>query len=262
MTQKIYQVDAFTDQIFKGNPAAVCPLEKWLSDELMQNIAMENNLSETVFFVKEGEQYHIRWFTPQVEVDLCGHATLAAAYVLFHHEKHEESRIDFYSHKSGKLTVTKERNLLSLNFPADKLNPVDLNNEYTDCFDIKPIAAYRGKSDLMLLFSSENEIQKLVPDFIKLAKIEARGIIVTARGKAVDFVSRFFGPQVGVNEDPVTGSAHTLLIPYWAKELNKTELSAMQLSQRTGSLQCKFLGERVEISGRGKLYMAGELFLS
>lgn len=258
---KIYQIDAFTKSIFSGNPAAVCPLEQWLGDETMQKIAAENNLAETAFYVKNGDKYEIRWFTPQTEVDLCGHATLASAYVLFHYENHNETIIQFYSPRSGDLMVTKEGDLLSLHFPTDTLEPITLTNEILDAFDSKPQLAFKGKTDYMLVFNTEEEILNLKPNFEEILKLEVRGVIVTAKGKNSDFVSRFFGPKTGINEDPVTGSAHTTLIPYWAKELNKTKLSAIQLSERKGYLDCELLGDKVRISGFAKCYLAGNLFI-
>lgn len=259
MTKKIYQVDAFTNELFRGNPAAVCPLRNWLDDKIMQNIAMENNLAETVFYVKKGETFEIRWFTPTVEVDLCGHATLAAAYILFFQEGFESDTIHFVSSRSGNLFVRKKSDWLILDFPTDTIEKVNISDEMLSCFDIKPIDAYRGKTDLMLIFSNENDIQHLVPSFQNIVEIEARGLIVTAKGDKVDFVSRFFAPQSGINEDPVTGSAHTTLTPFWSEKLGKTELTALQLSNRTGYLQCLHLGERVEISGQAKLYMKGNI---
>jgi PhzF family phenazine biosynthesis protein len=261
MKQKIYQVDAFTEKIFSGNPAAVCPLNEWLSDKLLQNIAMENNLAETAFYVKSGNEYQIRWFTPKVEVDLCGHATLAAAYVLFHHEDHKGDTINFYSPRSGKLTVTRKAELLTLNFPADVFEAIELSAEITSGFDILPTRALKGKTDYVLVFEDETQIKNLKVDLLQVAKLDARGVMVTAKGESVDFVSRFFAPQSGIDEDPVTGSAHTTLAPYWAKELGKTELTAIQLSERKGYLQCNVLGERVEISGQARLYLIGEIFM-
>ncbi|WP_207720176.1 PhzF family phenazine biosynthesis protein [Flavobacterium undicola] len=258
---KIYQIDAFTKSVFSGNPAAVCPLEQWLSNEIMQKIAAENNLAETAFYVKNGDKYEIRWFTPQTEVDLCGHATLAAAFVLLHYENHSDSVITFYSPRSGDLTVTKDGDLLSLNFPTDILEPITLTNEILDAFDSKPQLAFKGKTDYMLLFNTEEEILNLKPNFDQISKLDVRGVIITAKGNTTDFVSRFFAPQSGINEDPVTGSAHTTLIPYWAKELNKTVLSAIQLSERKGYLDCELLGNRVRISGYAKCYLIGDLFL-
>jgi PhzF family phenazine biosynthesis protein len=259
MKQKIYQADAFTNHVFSGNPAAVCPLDTWLSDELMQKIASENNLSETVFYVKTDNNYQIRWFTPEVEVDLCGHATLAAAYVLFNYENHEGSFISFFSERSGWLSVTKTDDLYTLDFPVDSFLPVDLSKEIIDCFDLLPKLAFKGKSDHMIIFDNESEIENLKPNFEKISKLDSRGVIVTARGGNSDFVSRFFGPQVGIPEDPVTGSAHTLLTPYWARELNKQDLTAIQLSKRRGYLRCRMEGERVHISGEARLYLTGEL---
>ncbi|WP_018478271.1 PhzF family phenazine biosynthesis protein [Pontibacter roseus] len=261
MKQKLYQIDAFADKVFSGNPAAVCPLDDWLADDLMQNIAMENNLAETAFYVKRGSQYELRWFTPAVEVDLCGHATLAAAYVLFHHEGHTGLTIQFHSPRSGTLTVTRQGELLTLNFPTDTLREVEVSAEILAAFNTKPTAAFKGKTDYMLVFEREEDIRTLQPRFGSISRLEARGVIVTAPGESVDFVSRFFGPRVGVDEDPVTGSAHTTLTPYWANRLGKTELSAIQLSARKGFLHCKHLGDRVEISGQGKLYLIGELHL-
>jgi PhzF family phenazine biosynthesis protein len=261
MPQKLYQIDAFANEVFSGNPAAVCPLEQWLSDELMQKIAMENNLAETAFYVKQGNQYQLRWFTPTVEVDLCGHATLATAFVLFNHENHTGNTIDFYSPRSGILTVTKEGELLTLNFPTDQLEAIQLTDQLISGFNIKAQLAFKGKTDYMLVYDNEEEIKKIIPSFDVISELEARGIIVTAEGDKVDFVSRFFAPAAGVNEDPVTGSAHTSLIPYWSKRLGKTELTALQLSSRKGHLKCRYLNDRVEISGRGKLYLTGEIYL-
>lgn len=259
--QKIYQIDAFTDKVFSGNPAAVCPLDQWLSDDILQKIAMENNLAETAFYVKQDNKYQIRWFTPTVEVDLCGHATLAAAFVLFNHENHNDNIIHFYSPRSGALTVKRKRELLVLNFPTDLFKQVKLSDEITNCFDIKPKLAFKGKTDYLLVFDNEDEIRKVAPEFEVISRLKARGVIITAKGDKVDFVSRFFAPQSGINEDPVTGSAHTTLTPYWAKQLDKTELTAIQLSERKGYLQCSYLNDRVEISGQGKLYLIGELYL-
>ncbi|MES2558310.1 MAG: PhzF family phenazine biosynthesis protein [Bacteroidota bacterium] len=259
MKLKLYQIDAFTDKVFSGNPAAVCPLTEWLSDHMLQQIAMENNLAETAFYVKQGHQYIIRWFTPTVEVDLCGHATLAAAYVLFNHENHTEPIIHFFSPRSGELTVTRKEEMLTLNFPTDVFEPVPVTDEIAACFNVKPSAAFKGKTDFLFVLETEDQIRNLTPAYDHISKLEGRGVIVTAKGNSVDFVSRFFAPQSGIDEDPVTGSAHTTLTPYWAKQLNKTELTAMQLSARTGKLLCTYLNDRVEISGQGKLYLTGEI---
>lgn len=261
MKQKIYQVDAFAEKMFSGNPAAVCPFTSWPEDQLMQHIATENNLAETAFYVKKGNGYEIRWFTPAAEVDLCGHATLAAAYVLFNCEGHQGDRIDFHSPRSGLLTITKHGELLTLNFPTDFFEEVTMSDQLLAGFNIKPLKAFKGQTDYMLLFEKESDIRAIQPRISEIAKLKARGVIVTAKGDHTDFVSRFFAPAVGVNEDPVTGSAHTTLIPYWAQQLGKHELSATQLSARTGQLQCRYLGDRVEISGYGQLYMEGEIYL-
>jgi len=261
MKLKIYQVDAFSETVFSGNPAAVCPLNEWLDDELLQKIAMENNLSETAFYIKQGNEYFIRWFTPAVEVDLCGHATLATAFVLFNYEHHLENTINFNTLRSGKLKVTRQEHSLTLDFPTDVCEQIELTDELTEGFNIKPIEALKGKTDYVLVYENENQIKKLIPDFLLISKLNARGVIVTAKGDHVDFVSRFFGPQCGVNEDPVTGSAHTTLTPFWAKRLGKNELTAVQLSKRKGYLKCKYLNDRVEISGQGKIYLIGEIFL-
>jgi len=259
MKIKIYQLDSFTDKIFSGNPAAVCPLDEWLPDELMQKIAMENNLAETAFFVKHDGQFDIRWFTPSVEVDLCGHETLASAAVLYDYEKYEGEMITFFSSRSGKLTVSRSGDLLTLDFPSDKFERVDLSPQLIACFNSQPVEAYKGKTDFMLVFNNEEEVRKLVPDLPAISKIKARGIIVTAPGAEVDFVSRFFAPQSGVDEDPATGSAHTTLTPYWAQKTGKSELLAIQLSARKGFLKCAYHGDRVKISGQVKTYLQGEI---
>lgn len=261
MHQKIYQVDAFADKVFSGNPAAVCPLEQWLSDDIMLKIAAENNLAETAFYVKDGDRYQLRWFTPTTEVDLCGHATLAAAFVLFNHEGHRGDTIHFFSPRSGVLTVSREADLITLDFPTDTFSPVDLSDEILQCFDQKPRLAFKGKTDYMLVFDNEEQVQHINPSFDKIAKLDVRGVIVTAKGNDVDFVSRFFAPQSGVNEDAVTGSAHTTLTPYWSKQLNKTELKAVQLSERKGFLLCRCPGNRTQISGQAQLYLTGEIYI-
>lgn len=261
MDIKYYQVDAFTNEVFQGNPAAVCILNKWLDDALMQNIAQENNLSETAFVVKNQDKYEIRWFTPEVEVDLCGHATLASAYVIFNYIEKENDNINFYSHRSGDLYITQKEDLISMDFPSDPIIEVENNFVLNQALDRAPQKTYKGKSDYLLVFNSQEDIENMTPDFSALQKIDARGVIVTAPGKSNDFVSRFFGPKVGIDEDPVTGSAHTSLTPYWSQRLNKLNLSAQQLSERGGELNCEYLGDRVKISGKAKLYMTGEISL-
>ena len=259
MKLKIYQVDAFADRIFSGNPAGVCPLDTWLPDDVMQKIAMENNLAETAFFVKNKDQYEIRWFTPTIEVDLCGHATLASAHVLFNYENYAGNEITFYSPRSGKLMVSREDGMLTLDFPVDKFERTNLFPQLIACFNSQPVEAYRGKTDYMLVFNTEEEIKNIIPDLNAISKLKVRGIIVTAPGEKTDFVSRFFAPQSGVNEDPATGSAHTTLTPYWAQKTGKSELTAIQLSARKGYLKCAYHGDRVKISGQAITYLQGEI---
>ena len=256
----IFQVDAFTGKLFGGNPAAVCPLDEWLSDSLMQQIAAENNLAETAFIVDESDGYRIRWFTPAVEVDLCGHATLASAHVFFNHLAHSGNIIEFNS-RSGKLIVTKSGQQLTLDFPADVISKVEPPPVLKDVFGSAIQEVWKGKTDYMVVFDSQQNIEQLNPDFRQLKSLEARGIIVTAPGEESDFVSRFFAPQSGIDEDPVTGSAHTTLAVYWSQRLKKEFLSAIQLSSRKGILNCKMNGKRVEISGECKTFMVGEIYL-
>lgn len=259
MKLKLYQIDAFTDKLFSGNPAAVCPLQNWLPDEILQKIAMENNLPETAYYVKKDDQYELRWFTPSVEIDLCGHATLATASVLFNFENHFSNEITFHSPRSGRLNVTRDGEMLTLDFPTDTYEPVELTPQLIACFNDQPLQAFRGKTDYMLVFENEEQIRKLQPDFLAISKIKVRGIIVTAKGDQVDFVSRFFAPQSGINEDPVTGSAHTTLTPYWSQRTGKKELTAIQLSARKGYLKCTYCNERVKISGQARTYLLGEI---
>jgi len=258
MKLTIYQVDAFAEHVFEGNPAAVVPLENWLPDKVMQKIAQENNLSETAFFVPLENGFHIRWFTPLAEVDLCGHATLASAHVLFNHLNYTENEISFLS-RSGTLKVKKEEDLIVLNFPASKLIEIEIPENLKSAFNIQPEKCVKGRDDLMLVFEKEDDIIRLKPDFNQIILSKTRGIIATAKSNQYDFVSRFFAPSVGVNEDPVTGSAHTILIPYWSLELGKTELTAKQVSFRGGMVHCKNLGERVEIGGKAVTYLTGEI---
>jgi PhzF family phenazine biosynthesis protein len=259
-TQTIYQVDAFTDKIFGGNPAAVCPLDDWLSDDLMQNIALENNLAETAFYVPKGNHFELRWFTPTTEVDLCGHATLASAHVIFS-TGYAKNEITFISPRSGELKVRKNEALCTMNFPTDILQKVDAPADLIKGLGIVPLEVYRGKTDFMAIVKNQAIIESLQPDFNILGELDARGTMVTAPGENSDFVSRCFFPQVGVDEDPTTGSAHTSMIPYWANKLGKTEMTAIQLSKRKGHLNCNYLDDRVEISGQAKTYLIGEIFI-
>lgn len=259
--QKMYQVDAFSGTVFGGNPASVCVLESWWDDELMQNIASENNLSETAFVVQRGSGYEIRWFTPTNEEALCGHATLASAHVLFTYFKHPEDTISFYSRHSGDLSVSREKDLLTLNFPADHIAKVKPPKEITDAFEKEPLEFYKGKMDYLLLYKTQDDIEQSNPNLHILKKLNARGVIITSAGKEVDFVSRFFAPGCGVEEDPVTGSAHTSLTPFWSAKLGKTRLTAQQLSQRKGELTCELIDDRVKISGKAVTYLIGDIYI-
>jgi PhzF family phenazine biosynthesis protein len=255
----MYQVDAFSAHLFRGNPAAVCVTEQWLSDDLMQAIAMENNLAETAFAVKQGNSFNIRWFTPELEVDLCGHATLATAHVLFEHLDYPGEEVVLISPRSGELRVKKSPGGLILDFPADELKEIPIPVKAEEVLGKQPQKALMGKTDYMLVYESEADILSLEPDFRSLARWGERGVIVTAPGDEVDFVSRFFAPQSGIDEDPVTGSAHTTLTPYWSKVLEKQTLRARQLSRRGGELICEEAGERVHISGKAITYLIGEI---
>ena len=252
----IFQVDAFTNVRFKGNPAAVCLLDEWISDDLMQHIAAENNLSETAFFIKTKEGFHIRWFTPVTEVDLCGHATLATAAVIFEKLDYKLDKILFQS-KSGMLTVGRREDDYILNFPTDKITQTETDPNLHEALGIAPLKSFKGREDFLLIYENEQQIRDLTPDFNKLAAITQRGVIVSAPGNEFDFVSRFFAPAVGIEEDPVTGSAHTSLTPYWAEELGKESLTAKQLSQREGMLRCTHKGDRTEIAGKVAFYLEG-----
>jgi PhzF family phenazine biosynthesis protein len=254
----MYQVDAFAEKVFSGNPAAVIPLQEWLPDETMQNIASENNLSETAFFIPEGSGFHIRWFTPVSEVDLCGHATLASAHVIFNELNFTMQEIRFQS-RSGVLKVKKKNELIILDFPVSPLNEISMPPDIIDAFGIIPEKCIKGKDDIMLVFNSEEVIKELKPNFEYLKKMDARGVIATSYSADYDFVSRFFAPLEGIDEDPVTGSAHTMLIPYWSKQLNKTDLVAKQISARGGILFCKNKNERVHIAGKAVMYLIGTI---
>ncbi len=260
MKLPLFQVDAFAQDLFKGNPAAVIPLDEWLEDDLMQQIAMENNLSETAFFIRTTEGFDLRWFTPKAEVKLCGHATLATAHVIFSEAAYPHDEIVFGS-KSGQLKVNKSGEHLQLDFPSDRYQVVDAPNQIIHALGKLPVACYKGQTDYMLVYESEKEIREMSPNFGLLAKTDARGVIVTSQGSQADFVSRFFAPSVGVDEDPVTGSAHTTLVPYWSKQLNKSEMLAHQLSKRGGELLVAMRDQRVLIAGRTKTYLRGEIDL-
>jgi PhzF family phenazine biosynthesis protein len=259
MKIKLFQIDAFTDKVFSGNPAAVCILDKWIDKEKMQNIAAENNLAETAFVVRTDNDFEIRWFTPAVEVDLCGHATLAAAYVLFKYYDYEFDKINFHSHKSGLLSVERRDDALTLDFPTDIYEKTETPQVLIDAFGITPKETYKGKTDYLLIFSNQTEVEELKPDLNLITKVGGRGVIVSAQGQETDFVSRFFAPHAGIDEDPVTGSAHTTLTPVWSKKLKKKTLTAKQLSKRQGDLVCEYLGDRVKITGKAVTYLIGEI---
>lgn len=255
---KIYHVNAFSSGAFTGNPAAVIPLDFWLSDNIMQKLAAQNNLSETAFFVKTTEGYHIRWFTPTTEVNLCGHATLASAFVIFDILNYQGDSLVFDS-KSGSLFVSKNNGNIYLNFPAVLLEEVQELEGIEVAMGELPSKIYKADDDYLLLFENEEIVANLSPNFSLLSKIDARGIIVTSKSTKYDFVNRFFGPKVGVNEDPVTGSAFTKLIPYWANIFQKNSLCACQISERGGEVDCQMLDERVIIGGKANLYLQGDI---
>jgi PhzF family phenazine biosynthesis protein len=258
MKLPIYQVDAFADRPFTGNPAAVCPLDAWLPDETMQAIAVENNLSETAFFVANGEEFDIRWFTPKMEINLAGHPTLATAYVIFTELEPERSAVRFNTKRGDVLSVVEQGGVLTMDFPACAPAPAEGVEEITAALGARP-ASFLAARDGFCVFESEAEIRAIEPDMTKLMGLKYLGIIVTAPGDEVDFVSRFFAPNHGISEDPVTGSAHCELIPYWGERLGKTELVARQLSARGGEIYCSHLGERVKIGGKAVTFMRGEI---
>lgn len=256
-----FQVDAFAEKQFSGNPAAVVPLDHWLEEGMMQQIAMENNLSETAFYITAENGFEIRWFTPTIEVNLCGHATLASAHVLFDHFDYKEDIIRFQS-KSGELQVSKEDDFYTMILPTDLLKQVSTPVEILKAFGIESMETYLGREDYMIIVESQRIVESLNPDFKMLVTLgNCRGVIVTARGNEVDFVSRCFFPQAGIDEDPATGSAHATMVPYWAKTLKKEELSAIQLSKRKGAFKCKYLNESTAISGKAITYSKGEIFI-
>ena len=257
---KIFQVDSFSNKLYGGNPAAVVPLTNWIDDMTMQNIAAENNLSETAFFVPlNSDTFSLRWFTPETEVDLCGHATLAAAHVLYNHMDYQNDFIHFNT-KSGILSVERVEGRYKMNFPCDTIEEKEISPAMDVCFDRVPSKVYKGGSDYLFVYDSEEDIKSLRPQFLAIANLkEARGVIVTSPSVELDFVSRFFAPQAGVDEDPVTGSAFTTLVPYWADVLGKESFLAKQISKRGGYVECHHRGDRVEIVGDAKTYMIGEI---
>ncbi len=260
ITIPYYHVDAFTNHVFSGNPAGVCPLKEWLDDITLQKIAAENNLSETAFFVKQKDHFDLRWFTPKTEIDLCGHATLASAFVLFHHLGFSSHQVSF-STRSGVLSVSKDKKgCLSMDFPARPGKPVMAPESLIKGLGKNVKYVYKAR-DYLVILDSEDEVRNMKPDFQELSNLDCTGVIITAKGSEVDFVSRFFAPRVGVLEDPVTGSSHCTLIPYWTEKLGKKRLIAHQVSRRGGELFCELAQDRVRISGNAVLYMKAEITL-
>ncbi len=260
MRLPIYQVDAFTHRLFGGNPAAVVPLTEWLPEATMQAVAAENNLAETAFFVREGKEFAIRWFTPTVEAALCGHATLASAYVVSRFLDAERRHMEFTTRKAGTLVVERRGDEFAMDFPVWKSTPAETPAGLAAALGGKPTRCLMGPRDLMALFETEKDIAALKPDFASLARACPAPVIATAPGSGgVDFVSRFFAPSHGIDEDPVTGSAHCALIPYWAERLGKTTLKARQISARTGALTCELRGDRVTMAGHAALYLEGTI---
>ncbi len=255
----LYQVDAFTGRVFAGNPAAVCPLEGWLEDGVLQSIAAENNLSETAFFVRRGARFELRWFTPAVEVDLCGHATLASAFVILNYLDPSLNQAVFDT-RSGELVVQRDGELLAMDFPARPPVACDIPDKLAEALGRRPVATLAAR-DLMALYETEAEVRALRPNMDLLAQVETFAVIVTAPGTDADFVSRFFAPRSGIAEDPVTGSAHCTLAPYWSRRLGKNNLYARQVSARGGELWCEDRGDRVVIKGRAVRFMEGKIVL-
>lgn len=262
MKLDIYQVDAFTSKPFGGNPAAVVPLDMWLPDGVMQDIAAENNLSETAFFVKESGRYHIRWFTPTMEVNLCGHATLASAHVIFHELNLEKGSISFYSEKSGALGVGQRGGRLALDFPAYDLTEIEQSDALAQALGIVPFKVWKAiNNGVMVRLATEQDVSELEPDLYAVGQMEFERVYVTAPGTTCDFASRMFAPKIGIAEDPVTGAMHCTLVPYCAKELGKSELYARQVSPRGGELYCELVGDRVRIGGDAVTYLKGEIYV-
>ena len=260
MTIPYYEVLAFTDRLFAGNPAGICILEEWLPDPLLQKIAAENNLAETAFFIERGNVYDIRWLSPLAEIDLCGHATIGSAHVLFQHLGRSGNSLTFHSRSSGELRVGRAGGRLVLDFPSRPATPCAAPPLLAESLGAEPKEVFQGR-DYMAIFEREEEVAELSPDLAKLSKLEGQGVVVTAPGNDCDFVSRYFAPKVGVPEDSVTGSTHCVLVPYWSKRLGKKNLHARQLSSRGGELFCEDRGARVGIGGMAITYAEGTLHL-
>jgi PhzF family phenazine biosynthesis protein len=259
MRLPLYQIDAFTDRVFAGNPAAVVPLEAWLPDATLQAIAAENNLSETAFFLREGDDYALRWFTPDVEVELCGHATLATGHLILGRLEPRRAAVSFRTLKAGTLTVTREGEALAMDFPARPSRPVPAPEGLAAALGVPPRSVEAAR-DHVAIYARQADVAALRPDLTALAQLPCFAVVATAPGEdGIDFVSRFFAPALGIPEDPVTGSAHCTLIPYWAERLGKTRLRARQISARGGDLDCSLRGDRVTITGRCALYLEGSI---
>lgn len=257
MKLAMYQVDAFADRVFSGNPAAICPLDQWLPDNVLQAIAAENNLAETAFFVKQGPDYRLRWFTPAAEVDLCGHATLASAHVLFRVLGYDRQSVRFQT-RSGILEVGLHDDMYAMDFPATVPVECEASPVLVDALGVAPRTTLKA-FDHVAILESEQQVRALSPNMERLGALDLRGVVVSAPGDRSDFVSRFFAPKVGINEDPVTGSAHCELAPYWAARLGKTSMHAEQVSARGGTVLCDLRGDRVTLRGRAALYMTAEI---
>jgi PhzF family phenazine biosynthesis protein len=255
-----YQIDAFTDTVFAGNPAGVCLLEEWPEDTVLQSIAAENNLSETAFLVKSGKTYDLKWFTPKMEVDLCGHATLASAFVILEYVDPSSDRVSFESN-SGLLTVTRADDLFTMDFPSRPAKACRTPGMLANALGNDPVEIRLSVRDYLAIFDTEEQVRRLQPDMQGLCTLDCLGIIITAPGMKCDFVSRFFAPKAGIPEDPVTGSAHCTLIPYWAERLKKTKLHAFQVSQRGGELFCEHHGDRVRIAGKAVMFLQGSIVI-
>ena len=254
---KQYIVDAFTDKIFSGNPAAVCVLDNFQSEEIMQSIAAENNLSETAFAVKENDRYHIRWFTPKSEIDFCGHATLATSFVLFNFYERDTVALNFYG-QIGEFTVHKSDELIRMEFPAYKLEHIEITDMMIEVLGTIPLAAYKDR-DILFVLRNEDEVRDLQPDMELIPKLDGACVAVTAKGTEYHCVSRIFAPKYGLNEDPVTGSTHCMIVPYWSRRLNKPDITAFQASSRTGILYCECVEDKVIISGKAVLFSIDDI---
>jgi PhzF family phenazine biosynthesis protein len=261
MKLSIYQVDAFAKKVFQGNPAAVVPLDHWLEDELMQKIAMENNLSETAFFVKTGDGFHLRWFTPEYEIDLCGHATLASAYVIKNFLQPDIPGINFTTEKAGTLIATVQDDIYTLNFPSHMPDSCDVPETLLQCLGISSAVEILRSRDYFVVLPNEEAVKNIEPDYNQMKELDTIGVIVTAKGNSADVVSRCFYPGAGIPEDPVTGSAHCNIVPYWSEKLGKIKLYCKQLSPRGGDLHCELDKDRVLMSGKCVLYMRGEILI-